>query len=237
MQHFVTRLEGLGSQRVWRRVTDGEGATIFSGIGHMEDGLADPSGIDFTGQTVADLGCNLGYYAFQAYGEGAVLVDGYDEDIEIIQAANRLSHIKETPGVSFFCRKIQDPPPRVYDIALLVDFIGKTILATGRLNPFLDGLSRYSKKMLVLSARQTYRIKNDLGTTNADLATWYGHQDIQGNRFRLLDYIARHLSDQWQMLPLFDQDLGKPEHSKVVARFVPLDSSSFQQNKPGSTPQ
>ncbi len=229
IQNFVTSLEKIGSQRIWRRVTDKDGKTIFPGIGYMEDGLAAPSGIEFTGRTVADLGCNMGYYSFLAHGEGALRVDGYDDNFDIIGAARRLAQIKQTPGVSFFCRNIQDPPPQTYDIAMLVDFIGKTILAKGLLNPFLDGLARYSNQMLVLSVRRTYRIKNDLGTTEADLAKWYGHRDIQGNRFRLLDHIARYFSNQWQMLPLFEQDINKPEHSKVVARFVPLDSPHPQE--------
>jgi ribosomal protein L11 methyltransferase len=195
----------------------------------MEDGLADPSGIDFKGKTVADLGCNLGYFSFQAHGEGALQVDGYDKENDIIQAANSLSQLKQTPGVCFFCRDIQAPPPRTYDIAMLLDIIGKTALVKGELNPLLTGLARYSSQMLVISARQSYRIKNDLGTTVEALAKWYGHRDIQENRFRLMDHIARHFSDQWQMLPLFDQDRAKPEHAKVVARFVP--------KKPGNPPR
>ncbi|MBU0972195.1 MAG: hypothetical protein KKC20_16205, partial [Proteobacteria bacterium] len=78
IQTFVTSLEKLGPQRVWRAVTDREGDIVFPGIGHMEDGLAAPSGIDFKDRTVADLGCNLGYFSFQAHGEGALQVDGYD---------------------------------------------------------------------------------------------------------------------------------------------------------------
>lgn len=60
IQTFLTSLEKLGPQRVWRSITDGAGTIVFSRICEMEDGLADPSGIDFKDQAVADLGCNMG---------------------------------------------------------------------------------------------------------------------------------------------------------------------------------
>lgn len=90
----------------------------------------------------------------------------------------------------------------------------------------LSGLARYSNQMLVLSVRQSYRIKKDLGTTEEILANWYGDKAIQGSRFRLLDYIIRYFSDQWQILPLLDQDYAKPEDSKVVVRFVPKNTGN-----------
>lgn len=219
-QALGTMLTHLGPERVWRPVTDADGCLIHKGCGHMEDSLSDPSGIDFKGKTVADLGSNLGYFAFQAHGEGAVLVHGYDQEPEVVGAATLLACLRQNTAVSFFCRDICQPPPRQYDIAMLMDFIGKGIVATGKLTRILDGLSGFSDSMLVLSARRYYRIRNDLGVDAKQMAGFYGWEEIRENRFYLSDHIIRYFSDQWQVLPLTDRDLDKPDHTKVILRFI-----------------
>ena len=214
-------LKNLGPDRVWRSVQDNDGNLIFQGQGFLMDGMAQPSRINFTNKTVADLGCNLGYFSFQAHGEGAKMVHGYDEDAQVIQAANLLKKVRATPGIDFFCKNILSPPPQVYDIAMLIDIIGKQILVTGKLDSLLDGLARYASSMIILTARRFYRIKNDLKTTPEELASQYGTADIQANKFNLMDHIIRHYSAQWKFLELHEDDKKKPEHTKVMLRFVP----------------
>lgn len=217
-------LEALGTDRVWRQIEDNNGNLIFQGQGELVDALSQPSGINFKGKTVADLGCNLGYVSFQAVKEGASLVHGYDFDSAVIQAATLLKAYRSCSNIHFFSKDILLPPSQTYDIAMLIDFIGKQIIAKGELNPLLDSLARYATSMLVITARASYRIKNDLNTTPEKIAVHYGTEHIQGNSFNLMGHIIDRYSDQWQAIQLKDSDKNKPDHSKVMLRFVPLKS-------------
>ena len=60
-------LAALGPGRVWRPVPGPDGTLLAPGRGPGPECLdAYVAGLDVAGKTVADLGCNLGYFAFLA---------------------------------------------------------------------------------------------------------------------------------------------------------------------------
>lgn len=214
----------LAPDQVWRPVRDESGRVVLAGMGYAEDGLASPSGIDFRGKRVADLGCNLGYFSFQALDEGAAEVHGFDADPAVIRGANAISRGRN-PKAQFFCGNITDRPDRTYDIAMLIDTIGKKTVASGKLNRLLDGLAAWSHDMLVLTVRRSYYLNKDLKTTASRLASMYNCHVPPGHSFQLMDHIVGYFSNAWQARALPREEAEKPSHAKVTLVFTALNGN------------
>lgn len=226
----------LTPDQVWRPVTGASGQVALAGMGYEEDGLACPSAIDFTGKRVADLGCNLGYFSFQALDEGAALVHGFDIDPAVIRAANALSQIRNSKA-RFFCRNILDRPDQTYDIAMLIDTIGKKTVGTGKLTPLLDAVAAWSHAMLVFTVRRSYYVNKDLKTTAAGLAQMYNCPEPWDGRFQVMDYIIQSLSSAWQAHALPPKEVKKPSHAKVTLVFTALAEPGAKGCTPTKTPR
>lgn len=53
---------------------------------------------DLSGKSVVDLGCNHGFFCFEALRRGAARAVGYDHSKQIVRRANRLAEIKQAPA-------------------------------------------------------------------------------------------------------------------------------------------
>lgn len=189
----------LGEGVVWRPVRDHAGRLLAAGSGIGEDGLSEyVQGVSFSGKSVCDLGCNLGYFSLMAADQGAREVLGLDVDPLVIEAAGLLAGLHGRENVRF---RVADftaaPATETFDLVLLIDFIGRGTIAKGRLDAVLDAAVRHSRREMVFTLRPIYDLA-DLPTSGADdLTKQYGPQCVTDGRFHLLDYVTNRLG-QWR---------------------------------------
>ena len=187
------RLDALGPERIWRPVPAPDGSLLAPGDGSDTTDLEHYIGnLDVAGKSVADLGCNLGYFTFLTKRLGAIQVLGLDIDPEIIHAANQLARLHQTPNISFQAGDfLRQPPPTPCDMALLIDFIGRQIIAKGRIQTVANAARAWGKTELFFTLRPVYRL-DDLPTTAQTL-----HQHYPGflrdNTFFLAETVAHAL--------------------------------------------
>ena len=218
-QALADLIAEIGPDKIWRPVHDPDGNLLAAGAGCPEDGFDQDHGLDFTGKSVADLGCNLGQFSLQAAGQGAAVVHGFDRDPRLCRGATLLARMHGQPNVGFFARDfIGIPPPRQYDMAVLVDVIGKKHVAEGMLLKILDAAQRFSAREIVMTVRPRYRVKKDLHTTPEALEHDYGPGLVHGRYFLVLRCVARHMAPHWATDPL-PHRLGIER--KIPIRFIP----------------
>lgn len=221
LQTLLTEIE---STDIWRSVLDNEGQLLASGAGCFEDGIHSKHQIDFKGKSVADLGSNLGHFSRRAARQGAQVVHGYDLDDRLSQAARLLTALRGIDNVHFHsCDILRDAPTDVADMALLIDVIGKNIVASGRLRGFIDALQRYGSKELILTVRPMYRIQKDLHSSVQALESLYGPHCTARGHFLVLRYVVRMLSPCWRPVRI---DHSLKGLSKVPVRFVRKEHAS-----------
>jgi len=194
----VTHLAAMGDARVWRPVLGPDGTLLARGSGPSPEALADyASGVDFEGKTVVDLGCNLGLYSFMAARRGAVHVLGLDSDQDAVEGANMLARLHGLDNVSFEVRDfLRTTSPEQADMVLVIDFIGRGVIAKGRLDAVLDSARRYARKEIVVTLRPEYPLQ-ELPTLSADLLKHYESHILDGT-FMLASYVQERLGLKWE---------------------------------------
>lgn len=201
LQQLKSILQQVGPENVWRPVYAPGNKKLADGIGDQDDGLPlDLSRIDFRGKTVADLGCNFGYYTFLAKRAGAKHVTGIDKDKRIILGCRILKEMLGVEDVSFLATDIAKPDGLgIFDTGLMIDFIGKRFVSTGAFKEYLNVLERLSRKEMILSIRPAYHVKKHLGGDFRGLSQKYPGGCIRNDHLYMLDYVLARFEHNWQM--------------------------------------
>jgi SAM-dependent methyltransferase len=225
LQEFLALVASIDPLHRYRTVYDADFSVLVPGKEAIDaDTLAAFSRIDFTGKRVVDLGCNFGFFSFQARRLGAASVLGVDREPLVLDGCELLRRHFGLGAVAFECHDIGDPacplPGRTFDVALLVEFIGKTFVVQGRVAPALAFLERLSDRELIVSVQKIYWIRKELGTTPERLRAIYPARYIDGGDFRLLDYVRDLLAPRWRMEVLSPLADGYEKPRKFL-RFVP----------------
>lgn len=213
----------VGPEHVYRTVYDEDLRVLVPGKEDINAEILDTfSRIDFTGKSVVDLGCNFGFFTFYAARLGARQVVGVDREEGVLQGCEVLKEYFNSP-VSFEAHDIYDPactlPKRTFDIAMLVEFIGKTFIVENRIASTLGFLERLSKRELIVSVQKIYWIRKELGTTPEALRGMYTDRYVQGGSFFLLDYVRDFFAPRWRMEPISELN-GEYEKPRKLLRFV-----------------
>jgi ribosomal protein L11 methyltransferase len=214
-------LQKVGPGSIWRPVYDLEGNLLASGTGWKNDGLPEDFPKDhFRGKTVLDLGCNIGFYTFLAKKQGASKAVGIDINEQLIKGCNILKAMYGMSDIHFYVADVltYDPPVK-YDIAMLLDTIGKNLAQTGLLKNFLDALERLARYSMIISFRTTYRIPKHFDVNAEKLAATYSSAYIRNDRFHLLEYVQARFKNNWETAFL-SRDNGSEADNKRTLLFV-----------------
>lgn len=195
---LVELLTRMGPQRVWRPVAAPDGKLLAAGSGPSPQTLSGYlGGVDFSGKSIIDLGSNLGLYSFMAARSSARHVLGLDIDTDAVQGAQMLAALYEMDNVDFeVCDFLMDPPARVADMVLVVDFIGRAVVAKGRLDAVLAAAVRLASREIVLTLRPVYPLEElpPLGPVQRE--RYAGH--ISGAILDVAGYVSDWLGPAWK---------------------------------------
>ncbi|MEF3697572.1 class I SAM-dependent methyltransferase [Desulfolutivibrio sp.] len=213
----------VGPEHVYRTVYDEDLRVLVPGKEDINAEILDTfSRIDFTDKSVVDLGCNFGFFTFYAARLGARQVVGVDREEGVLQGCEVLKDYFNSP-VSFEAHDIYDPactlPERTFDIAMLVEFIGKTFILENRIAPTLGFLEKLSERELIVSVQKIYWIRKELGTTPEALRGVYTDRYVRDGSFYLLDYVQDFFAPRWRMEPISELN-GEYEKPRKLLRFV-----------------
>jgi len=215
LEAIRARLAALGPARIWRPVPAPDGTLLAPGDGADTADLRDYLGdLDVAGKSVADLGCNLGYFSFMARRLGASRVVGCDVDPEIIAAARQLARLHRLDNVDFtavdFLRQTPDTP---CDMTLCIDFIGRQVIAKGRVPAVAAANAAWGARELFFTLRPVYRL-DDLPATPETLARHYPGF-VRDDSFYLAETLAHCLGPGWSMRLLPNGRTGRPPAERV----------------------
>ncbi len=194
-------LQQLGPDKVWRPIVTPEKQVIFDGVGDEEDGIISHlQSLDFHNKTVIDLGCNLGYFCFVVKKAGAAKVLGVDNDERMIrgcQIIKKLSHLEDIDFQTLDVTSLTGDS--VFDVGMMIDFIGKNSIISGMLPKFLDALELVSGKEMILTIRPVYRIDKHLQNDTRGLLQKYSQKYLRGGCFYNMEYIFDRFRKKWQI--------------------------------------
>jgi ribosomal protein L11 methyltransferase len=193
-------LAALGPTRVWRPVLGPDGERLAAaGDGREIPELDDYIGnLELAGKTVADLGCNLGYFAFLARRRGAARVLGLDIDPDVIDVAQALARFHNAPEVTFAaCDFLRAVPETPCDLAMLVDFIGRGIIVKGRVRAVVAAAGNWASREIFFTLRPVYAL-DDLPVARKVLEGLYPGF-VRDDAFYLAEFVAHELGPQWSL--------------------------------------
>ncbi len=191
---------------------------LSDGIGDEEDGiLSDIHGLDFQDKSVIDLGCNLGYFCFIVKNAGAAKVVGIDNDARIIRGCTLLKKFYRIEDITFKALDITAlGRESIFDVGMMIDFIGKHSIISGMLPRFLDVLERVSRQEMILSIRSVYRVDKHLGSDARGLLQKYSEKYVRNGRFYTMEYISDRFMEDWLMEILSPKRTGTVEIKQTV---------------------
>jgi len=212
---------GLEPEHVYRTIYDGDLRVLVPGKERIdEDTLRVFRSIDFTGKSVVDLGCNFGFFTFEARRLGAASVLGVDREERVLEGCRALCRHFGMTDVAFAAYDIEEPSCSLlaekFDAALLVEFIGKGIVNAGKVDAALGFLECLSDKELIVSVQKSYWINKELQTTPEALARIYPEAYIRDGDFLLLDYVRDYFAPKWTMRLLSDSASGYEKPRKFL---------------------
>lgn len=193
-------LAELDPASIWRPVLGPDGERIAAaGDGREIPELDEYIGnLDLAGKTVADLGCNLGYFAFLAKRRGAVRTLGLDIDPDVIRVASAIARLHNAPDVDFLaCDFLRDVPEAPCDLAMLIDFIGRRIIAKGRVRAVVAAARNWASREIFFTLRPVYAL-DDLPVSRDILESLYPGF-IRDDAFYLAEFVAHELGAQWTL--------------------------------------
>ncbi len=191
-------LAELDPASIWRPVLGPDGTRIAAAGDGREipelDGYI--GNLDLIGKTVADLGCNLGYFAFLAKRRGATKTLGLDIDADVIRAATAIARLHNAPDVTFrACDFLRVVPETPCDMAMLIDFIGRQIIAKGRVKAVVAAARNWASREIFFTLRPVYAL-TDLPVDQATLEGLYPGF-VRDDAFYLAEFVAHELGVQW----------------------------------------
>ena len=213
-------LKTVGPQNIWHPVVVNGNKLLAKGIGESVDGIRDSDGIlKFEGKTVADLGCNFGFYSFFARSAGARYVLGIDLDERIIRGCEILKALHEADGVDFQALDItKTKGVGEFEIGMMIDLIGKDMIRTGTAKELLNSLERMSQKEMLLTLRPRYHIEKKLCGDFDGLKEKYSSNYIRSSYFYMVGYVRDRFKSAWEMRVLSGQN--DAEGTKQTLHFV-----------------
>jgi SAM-dependent methyltransferase len=217
-QELLNVVAAVGLNNIWRPVYDAEGNLVAPGAGYVTDGIPDDFPKDrFRGKSVVDMGCNFGYYSFLAKSLGATKVVGIDIDDQLIRGCNLQKAMHSILDV-YFCSEdlLKYNPPEKFDMAMLLDTIGKNFVQTGVLKDFLDAVERCARDEMVISVRTFYRIPKHFNVDPNKLAAIYSDEFIRGNRFYSLEYVQWYFKENWETAYLSSEPRPDERNKRTV---------------------
>ena len=189
----------VGPDNVWRPVYTPGKTRLAKGAGNFRDGLP-MNALDFQGKTVVDMGCNFGFYSFLVGYAGAAHVTGVDIDSRIIEGCRILKRLYKIDTVSFLVADItRSPPIGKFDTGMMVDFIGKSMVADGSLRTYLDVLEKMSQEEMIVNVRPAYKIAKHLGSDFRGLLAEYPREYVGKKYFHTLAYVQDRFGSRWDM--------------------------------------
>ncbi|QLA19694.1 class I SAM-dependent methyltransferase [Desulfolutivibrio sulfoxidireducens] len=215
----------IGREHVYRTVYDERLNVLVPGKEDINGEILDTfARIDFAGKSVVDVGCNFGFFTFFAARLGAREVVGVDREAGVLRGCEILKRHFNSP-VSFEAHDIEDPCcallERTYDIAMLVEFIGKTFVLENRIASTLAFLERLSERELIVSVQKVYWIRKELGTSAETLHALYPERYVRDGSFHLLEYVRDFYAPRWRMEPISDMREGYEKPRKLI-RFLKM---------------
>ncbi len=221
LENLRNIVAGLDPEHVYRTIYDADLNVLVPGKEEIdEDTLRVFRRIDFTGKTVVDLGCNFGFFTFEARRQGAARVLGVDREERVLEGCRVLGRHFGLPGVDFAAYDLEEASCALltekFDMALLVEFIGKGIVNAGKVDAALGFLECLSDKELIVSVQKAYWINKELQTTPEALASIYPERYIQNGDFLLLEYVRDFFVPKWTMRLLSDASPGYEKPRKFL---------------------
>lgn len=211
-------LHQVGPENIWRSVYDIEGKLLSTGIENDDHILhSDLNGIDFTGKTVVDLGCNFGHFTFWVSNRGAHHVLGIDIDPRIIRGCQLLKKMYDYKSVDFVAHDfININELAQVDLAMLINFIGKTMVQNGEMISYLKAVERIASNEMLISIRPVYQIKKHLENDLPGLLDLYPARFIKKNCFNALEYVESYFQDRWHSTILSPINNFDDSHKKIL---------------------
>ncbi|MFZ5428007.1 MAG: methyltransferase domain-containing protein [Thermodesulfobacteriota bacterium] len=216
-QRLRELVSGLAPEHVYRTIYDENYAPVIEGTEPLDpQGLDDFRKVDFKGKDVVDLGCNFGFFAFEARRLGAKQVLAVDRETKVLEGGQLLRDVFGLDGVDFVSCDIEINPNcltgRKFDMAMLVEFIGKTFVREGFIPRTLAVLEGLSDKELVLSVQKSYMIRKELGSTPDEMRRHYPETYIRGGDVHVLEFVLDFFKDRWkvEMLSTIQEGYEKP---------------------------
>jgi tRNA (mo5U34)-methyltransferase len=224
MQRFeklLDHVQQMPADRIYRTIYDEEHNPVVHGheiVAPWE--LADFHKVDFQGKTVIDVGCNFGWFCMQARRAGAAHVLGVDHDELALVGARLLQASFGLDGLDFEPLNLEARPSpllgRTFDIAMLLDFIGRSYLVQGLVPALLDLFETLSVRELLLSIRPVYLVREDMDTSEEHLAGFYPGRFIRDGSFYLLEYVRERFAPRWDMEALSDLETGYRKYKRYI---------------------
>ena len=87
----------------------------------------------------------------------------------------------------------------MFDIGMMIDFIGKNSVITGMLPKFLDVLERVSRKEMILSLRPVYQINKHLQNDTQGLLDKYTKKYVRKGCFLNMEYVTDRFRQNWEI--------------------------------------
>ncbi len=226
MSRFAPLLEHVATmapERIYRTIYDEDFNPVVLGTEPMHrEELEHFNRVAFQGKDVLDLGCNFGFFSFQARRLGAARVLGVDCDPDALAGARILQTIFGLQHITFdqvdFDARPNPLQGRQFDLVMLVEFIGKGYTRSGLIPTLLAFVETLTERELLLSLRRDYRIREELGLEPEQLAALYPSQYITGELFRILDYVRDFYAPRWKVEVLSPLYTGH-EKSRKYLRF------------------
>lgn len=216
-QRLRELVSGLAPEHVYRTIYDESYSPVIEGTEPLDpQGLEDFRKVDFKGKDVVDLGCNFGFFAFEAKRLGARRVLAVDREMKVLEGGEVLRDVFGLDGVDFASCDIEVTPNcltgRKFDLAMLVEFIGKTFVREGFIPRTLAFLETLSDKEMVLSVQKTYMIRKELGSTLEEMRRHYPEAYLRDGDVHVLEFVLDFFKGRWkvEMLSTLCQGYEKP---------------------------
>ncbi|GFK94503.1 tRNA (mo5U34)-methyltransferase [Fundidesulfovibrio magnetotacticus] len=214
-------VSGIGREHVYRTIYDEHYTPLIQGVEDLDfQGLEAFRKVDFQGKHVVDLGCNFGFFAFEAARRGAASVLAVDREANVLQGACLLRDAFGQNTVNFLACDIESPgnclQGRTFDMAMLVEFMGKTFVRAGLVERTLAFYERLSDKELVLSVQKSYYVRKELGSDMETMRRFYPEAYLHGGAMHLLEYVRDFFKDRWNIQMLSDLAPGYEKPRKFM---------------------
>lgn len=142
---------------------------------------------------------------------GATKVLGIDNDERVIRGFQILKKLYHLEDIDFQALDITSlSGDCVFDVGMMIDFIGKNSILSEMQQKFLDALELVSDKEMILTIRPVYRIDKHLQNDTRGLLQKYSSKYLRGGYFYNLEYILDQFRKNWKI------DINAPNREQDI---------------------